>query len=146
MSNARKTFSYRTSKYFWIWHRKKIKRILFVVSWMVKTVIKKRGPKQVPWPEKRSAGKHMAGISWVCVRFTSYFEGIYLRVWSFYGYSEISKFNPQVRYFLENVNSGFFKYMAIFGVWPRKLNITKMSLPDVNSNCLNGGQKYNAYL
>ena len=36
--------------------------------------------------------------------------------------------------------------MAIFGGWPRKLNITKMSLPDVNSICLNGGQKYKIYL
>ena len=31
-------------------------------------------------------------------------------------------------------------------MWPRKLNITKMSLPDVNSICLNSGQKYNTYL
>ena len=36
--------------------------------------------------------------------------------------------------------------MAIFGGVTSKLNITKMSLPDVNSICLNGGQKYNTYL
>ena len=38
------------------------------------------------------------------------------------------------------------RILPYLGVWPRKLNITKMSLPDVNSICLNGGQKYNAYL
>ena len=62
-------------------------------------------------------------------------------VFGFCGYSEISKFNPQMRYFLENVNFGFFEYMAILG------GVTsKMGFMDMNSNCLNGGQKYNAYL
>ena len=67
-------------------------------------------------------------------------------VFGFCGYAEISKFNPQMRYFLENVNFWDFLIWPYLGVWPRKLNITKMSLPDVNSICLNGCQKYNAYL
>ena len=37
-------------------------------------------------------------------------------VFGFCGYSEISKFNPQVRYFLENVNLGIFIYGHIWGM------------------------------
>ena len=54
---------------------------------------------------------------------------------SFFGFSEISNFNPQTEYFQKNVKSRFFKN-AFFGryesVWLRKLSLNKISFMDMS--------------
>ena len=50
---------------------------------------------------------------------------------TFFGYSEISNSNPQTEYFQKKVKSRFFKN-AFFGVWPRKLSLSKIGVMDMS--------------
>ena len=58
---------------------------------------------------------------------------------SFVGYSEISIFNPQTRYFQKKGEMSFFQKTCFLGVWPRKLSLSKIGLMDM-SYIMDSGQ------
>ena len=58
---------------------------------------------------------------------------------TFVGYSEISIFNPQTRYFQKKVKCRFFKKRVFWGVWPRKLSLSKIGVMDM-SYIMDSGQ------
>ena len=59
--------------------------------------------------KKKNDKKYFALISWVFIRWSSYLLGEYVTYGGFIGYSEISNFNPQTRYYDKKVNFQLFK-------------------------------------
>ena len=57
----------------------------------------------------------------------------------FAGYSEISILNPQTRYFQKKVKCRFFKKRVFWGIWRRKLSLSKIGLVDM-SYIMDSGQ------
>ena len=51
---------------------------------------------------------------------------------SFFGYSEISNSNPQTEYFPKKGKISFFQKCVFWGVWPRKLSLSKIGVMDMS--------------
>ena len=51
---------------------------------------------------------------------------------TFFGYSEISNSNPQTEYFQKKGKISFFQKCVFWGVWPRKLSLSKIGVMDMS--------------